>query len=85
MNVFRYPARRSVTELEFQHGFLRAPNAMRAFVYIRDQRFMHDVPDEFKANFAPADRDAFALIEALKDDVRRAAAGERNHHQIVLI
>lgn len=42
-----------MTELEFQHGFLRAPSAARAFVYIRDQRFMHDVPDELKPHFAP--------------------------------
>jgi hypothetical protein len=54
------------TQLEFQYGVLRAPADARAFVYIRDQRFMHDVPDAHKAHFAPADREAFDLIERLK-------------------
>ena len=56
----QYPAHRSVTELEFQHGALRAPQHARACFYIRDQRFMHDVPEHLQKNFAPVDRDAYA-------------------------
>jgi hypothetical protein len=67
-----YPERRSVTELEFQHGALRAPQHARACFYIRDQRFMHDVPTELQSRFAPADRDAYEQLEALKSAVRDA-------------
>ena len=46
-----YPAGRSVTELEMAHAVLLRPDAARAAFYIRDERFMHDVPGVYCFDF----------------------------------
>jgi telomerase protein component 1 len=69
-----YPAGRSITELEIEHAVLREPGAARAAFYLRDERFMHDVPAAVQASFAPADRDSYAKMRELKERVRAASA-----------
>jgi telomerase protein component 1 len=68
-----YPAGRSITELEMEYAALREPAAARASFYIRDERFMHDVPADVQAAFAPADRESYAKLRALKERVRAAS------------
>ena len=63
--VKTFPAGRSITELEIQHGFLRSCIPRHAFTYCRNPTFLKDVPPEIIGTFT-SDKEDTARLETLK-------------------
>ncbi len=63
--------RHSLTALEITHAVLRNPElARRAFFYFRDPRFITEIPEPLRADFATEDDEAASKLVALKEEVR---------------
>ena len=63
--VKTFPAGKSITELEIQHGFLRHQVPRHAFTYMRDPTFLKDVPPDIIGAFT-SDKEDTARLESLK-------------------
>ena len=61
----------SLTALEITHAVLRNPElARRAFFYFRDPRFIAQMPEPVRADYATEDEEAASKLVALKEEIR---------------
>ncbi|XP_033107315.1 telomerase protein component 1-like [Anneissia japonica] len=67
-----YPAGRSITELEMQHGVLANPEQAvdRAFFYFRNKKLIENIPDKWKKDFVTVNSTAASNLENLKERIR---------------
>eukprot|EP00741_Cyanophora_paradoxa_P005375 tig00000880_g5213.t1 len=68
--IRKYPARRSVTELEMHYGAMRDPTACLARFYIRDGSFLRTAPPELVERFVETSEHSKGALAELKQRVR---------------
>jgi len=69
----KYPANRSITELEMYYGALRCPTAAECFFYFRDPSFLSSINDDvIKEDFLPEDQHAHERLQSLKQEIKAA-------------
>lgn len=62
----------SVVELELAYGALATSGQQKSIVYLRDDRFLRDVPLDQRSDYSSDDLEAVGRLETLKAQIREA-------------